>query len=199
MLGERLRELLEPVVNDLGYELVLLEFSPHKGAASLRLFIDSARGIGLGDCEKVSREVAATLDVEDPIPQAYQLEVSSPGLDRPLVKPEHFLRFRGEQVKVQTLAPIGGRRRFLGLITGAGEREVSLQTAEGAVTLPLAEIERARLVPNLPGATPKGARPGKGRARQAQAATAEDRPERNGGERNGGEQQTGMRQGGIDR
>jgi ribosome maturation factor RimP len=148
-LKERLTALIEPLVASLGYELLLLEFSPHKGAASLRLFIDAPDGVGLGDCERVSREVAATLDVEDPIPQSYQLEVSSPGLDRPLVKPEHFRRFRGEQVRIEMLAPVGGRRRFRGVLLEASDRDVVVQLPEGAVTLPLADIERARLVPEF--------------------------------------------------
>jgi ribosome maturation factor RimP len=146
---ERLTALLEPVIADLGYELLLLEFSPHKGGASLRLYIDAAEGVGLEDCEKVSREVAAVLDVEDPIRQSYRLEVSSPGLDRPLVKPEHFRRFRGEQVKVETLAPVGNRRRFRGALLEAGDRDIVLQLPEGPVTLAYADIERARLVPDF--------------------------------------------------
>jgi ribosome maturation factor RimP len=150
LLRERLIALLEPVVADLGYELLLLEFNPHKGSATLRLFIDSPEGIDVDDCARVSREVAATLDVEDPIPQAYQLEVSSPGMDRPLVKPEHFQRFRGEQVRIETLAPVAGsnRRRFRGKLLDANEREVILQMPEGPVTLALADIEKARLVPD---------------------------------------------------
>ena len=158
MLRERLNALLEPVVNALGYELILLEFSPHQGSASLRLYIDAPEGILIDDCEKVSREVAAVLDVEDPIRQPYQLEVSSPGFDRPLVKPEHFRRFKGEMAKVQMVAPVGGRRRFQGVLENASEREVLLLTAEGSVSLPLADIERARLVPNYE--KPESGRPG---------------------------------------
>ena len=149
MLRERLTALLEPVIADLGYELVLLEFSPNQSSAMLRLFIDGADGINLDDCAKVSREVAATLDVEDPIRQSYQLEVSSPGLDRPLVKPEHFQRFRGEEVKIELLAPLAGsnRRRFRGELLDATERDVTVKMPDGPVTLPLADIEKARLVP----------------------------------------------------
>jgi ribosome maturation factor RimP len=150
VLRERLTALLEPVIADLGYELLLLEFSPNKSSAMLRLFIDSADGINLDDCAKVSREVAATLDVEDPIKQSYQLEVSSPGMDRPLVKPEHFQRFRGELVRIETLAPMAGnRRRFRGTLLEATEHDVTVQMPDGAVTLAFAEIERARLVPNF--------------------------------------------------
>lgn len=158
VLAEHLQALLEPVVNALGYELVLLEFSPHKGSAGLRLYIDAAAGIRLEDCERVSREVAAALDVADPIRQSYRLEVSSPGLDRPLVKPEHFLRFRGARAKVQTLVPIGGRRRFQGVLTGAEADNVTLATDDGEVRLALADIERARLVPSYdqPGSGRRG-------------------------------------------
>jgi ribosome maturation factor RimP len=150
LLRERLTDLLEPIVADLGYELVLLEFHASKSSAMLRLFIDSEEGIDVDDCARVSREVAATLDVEDPIKQAYQLEVSSPGLDRPLVKPEHFRRFRGEEVRIEMLAPVAGsnRRRFRGKLLDANEHEVMLQMPDGPVTLPLADIEKARLVPD---------------------------------------------------
>lgn len=148
-LRGRLTELLEPVVNALGYELVLLEFNPHRGSATLRLYIDAPAGITLDDCERVSREVAAALDVENVITQSYRLEVSSPGLDRPLIKPEHFLRFRGAIAKVQMFAPVNGRRRFQGVIAGLADDAVTLDTAEGTVQLVLGQIERARLVPDF--------------------------------------------------
>ena len=149
MLRDRLIELLEPVVNAIGYEVVLLEFSPRDGSGMLRLFIDAPDGITLDDCEKVSREVAATLDVEDVISSAYRLEISSPGLDRPLVKPEHFHRFKGEIARIQTLAPVSGRRRFQGVLLGATDDEVTIETADGPITLPLADIDKAKLVPNF--------------------------------------------------
>jgi len=149
VLRDRLIELLEPVVNAIGYELVLLEFSPRDGSGMLRLFIDAAECITLDDCEKVSREVAATLDVEDVITQAYRLEISSPGLDRPLVKPEHYRRFKGEVARIQTLAPIGGRRRFQGVLLDATDDEIAIETADGTITIPFAEIDKAKLVPNF--------------------------------------------------
>lgn len=164
VVSNRLNDLLEPVVADLGYELVLLEFNPHKGGATLRLYIDiaaSARvgaaddeidgesGIKLEDCERVSREVAALLDVEDVIQQAYRLEVSSPGLDRPLVTPAHFQRFAGEAAKVQMLVPQNGRKRFQGVIVQCDGDSVVLEAPEGRFDLPLADIERARLVPKF--------------------------------------------------
>ena len=149
MLRDRLIELLEPVVNALGYEVVLLEFSPRSGAGLLRLFIDSPNGIQIADCEKVSREVAGVLDVEDVIRQSYQLEISSPGFDRPLAKLEHFERFTGEVAKIQMLAPVSGRKRFQGVLRGVTDGDISIETPEGMMTLPFADIEKARLVPNF--------------------------------------------------
>jgi ribosome maturation factor RimP len=149
-LQERLTAMLEPLVESLGYELVLLEYSAHRGSALVRLFIDAPGHVTLGDCERVSREVEGLLDVEDPIPQNYRLEVSSPGLDRPLVKPAHFERFAGEVAKVQLLAPqASGRRKFQGVLRGMKDDRVVLETADaGTVELALADIERARLVPD---------------------------------------------------
>ncbi len=141
--------MLEPVVTAMGYELVLLEYHPHGGAGTLRLFIDSPKGVTLGDCESVSREVAGILDVEDPIPQNYQLEVSSPGVDRPLVKPEHFERFKGQNVEVLLQAPgVNNRRRFEGELQGLQGETIQLKTGQGAFEFLLSNIERARLSPD---------------------------------------------------
>lgn len=147
VLRERVQQMLEPVVESLGYELVLLEFSPSTKSGLLRLYIDAPGGITIEDCERVSREVAAVLDVEDPISSGYRLEVSSPGLDRPLVKPAHFERFVNEQARIQLIAPRDGRRRFVGWIRGFRDGAVQLETSEGMVAIPLADIDRARLVP----------------------------------------------------
>ncbi len=146
---DKLETLIGPLVQTMGYELVLLEFSPHKGSAMVRLFIDAPGGITLGDCERVSREVEGVLDVEDPIPQNYRLEVSSPGLDRPLVKAAHYERFAGQVAKVQLIAPKAGRRKFQGVLKGLKDGQVVLDTPDaGTVELKLDEIERARLVPD---------------------------------------------------
>ncbi len=149
MLTDRLNELLEPIVNDLGYELVYLELVGDGNDRILRLFIDHAEGIGLEDCEVVSREVSATMDVEDPISGNYRLEVSSPGLDRPLAKAEHFEQFAGQEVRVQMQFPIEGRRRFRGRILGVEAEVVRLDVDGVEVELTIAGMERARLVPNL--------------------------------------------------
>ncbi|MFT4046060.1 MAG: ribosome maturation factor RimP [Solimonas sp.] len=147
-MQERLEQMLAPVLESLGYELVLLEYSPHPRNAMLRLYIDAPAGIAIDDCERASKEVAGVLDVEDPIRSAYRLEVSSPGLDRPLVKPAHFERFTGEQARVQLLAPLNGRRRYIGFIRGIDGGTLRLECKEGLAEIPLSEIERARLVPD---------------------------------------------------
>lgn len=144
---EELTELLEPTVERLGYELSDLEarFSGRDGI--LRVFIDHPDGIGLADCEKVSRAVSALLDVEDPVPGHYDLEVSSPGLDRKLTKVEHFQRFTGETVKVQMRFPIEGRKRFRGQLVSADEENIVVDVDGQSHTLPFATIDTARLVP----------------------------------------------------
>lgn len=148
-LTEKLTAMLEPVIESLGYELLMLELTGQAHNSVLRLYIDSPDGIDLGDCERVSREVAGALDVEDPIPQAYQLEVSSPGLDRPLAKPQHFERFAGEEVKISLFYPRDGRKRFDGVLRGINGSLVLLETPGGVIELELADIERARLVPRF--------------------------------------------------
>ncbi len=149
MLQERVQALVEPLVESLGYELVCLELHGSGQHSMLRLYIDSPDGIGLEDCEKVSREVSATLDVADPISGNYRLEVSSPGLDRPLVKPEHFLRYAGRQAKIQMRAPINGRRRFAGQLQGLEANAVLIEVDGSSYRLPLEQVEKARLVPEF--------------------------------------------------
>ena len=110
LLREKLIALIEPLLGQLGYELVDLEYAPGRAHAVLRIFIDRPRGVGVGldDCERVSHELSALLDVEDPVPSAYTLEVSSPGLDRVLRTPAHFQRFVGERVWVELKWPATG-------------------------------------------------------------------------------------------
>jgi ribosome maturation factor RimP len=149
MLRERVAGLLEPLVADLGYELVQLEMQPQGRGSLIRLYIDKPDGVDLGDCERVSREVSAALDVADPIASSYRLEVSSPGLDRPLAKPEHYRRFAGSRAKVQLIAPVDGRRRFAGLLKGLDGEDVLLEVDGELFRLPLGQVERAKLVPDF--------------------------------------------------
>ncbi|HEV2212062.1 MAG TPA: ribosome maturation factor RimP [Gammaproteobacteria bacterium] len=148
-MREKLLGMLEPVAAALGYELVELEFHPQGRGGLLRLYIDRAEGVGLDDCEKVSRQVSALLDVEDPIPGAYTLEVSSPGLDRPLRRPEDYTRFAGQRAKLELLLPRDGRRRFNGTLQGLEAGEVLIEVDGVSYRLPLAEIGKARLVPEV--------------------------------------------------
>jgi ribosome maturation factor RimP len=144
-LRERLYPLIEPVVGRLGYELIELEYAPGHGRSLLRLFIDREAGVGVADCERVSREVGALLDLEDPIPGAYTLEVSSPGFDRLLRTPAHFGRFLGSRVFVELKEPREGRRRYTGRLLTADEAGIALEVDKQHVEIAFAEIGKARL------------------------------------------------------
>jgi ribosome maturation factor RimP len=144
-LRERLIALIEPLLARLGYELVELEYAAGRSQAVLRIFIDTPNGITVDDCERVSREVAALLDVDDPIPTAYTLEVSSPGFDRVLRTPAHFERFVGSRVFVELKAPRAGRRRYTGMLQAAGATGIELEVDKQKVEIPFDEIGKARL------------------------------------------------------
>ncbi len=144
-LRERLIALIEPLTERLGYELVDIEYSAGRGSAMVRLYIDRAEGVGIEDCERVSREVSALLDVEDPIPTAYTLEVSSPGFDRVLRTPAHFERFVGTRVFVELAVAREGRRRYTGTLLAAGESGIELEVDGTRVAVRYGEIAKARL------------------------------------------------------
>jgi len=148
MSSKRLNEMLQPLVEDLGYEFVGVEYSANPKNSVLALYIDKPGGIRVEDCEAVSREVAALLDVEDPIAGHYNLEVSSPGLDRPLFTLDQFERFSGEQAQLTAFAPVGGRRKFKGRILGAADGTVRLEQDGNEVALEFRNIAKARLVPD---------------------------------------------------
>lgn len=138
-------ELLDPVVQGMGYELVGVEFDGHQ--RTLRVYIDRPEGITLDDCSAVSYQLSGVLDVEDPIPGRYQLEVSSPGMDRPLFTRAHFERFAGEVVRLQLNRPLDGRRRFKARLQGVEGDEILLQDEDKLIRIPYESIEKARLVP----------------------------------------------------
>ncbi len=173
---QRVLNLAEPVCNAAGFELVDVRFMMDQGGWVLRVFIDrlppaaeaplpKESEVDLNDCERMSRELSAVLDVEDPIAQAYQLEVSSPGIDRPLRTVDHFRRQAGAEVKIQLFAPLttpaGERRNFRGILCGVEPAsaaaddveacavlDVDNQGPERAFRLRIADIESARVVPN---------------------------------------------------
>jgi len=145
---ERLIKLLEPPVQALGYELVDLE-ARIGGSGLLRIYIDQDTGINLDDCERVSRQLGAFLDVEAPIPGSYRLEVSSPGLDRPLRTAEHFRRFTGHEAKVRLVHPVEGRRNFRGRLIGLEDERILIEIDGKTWELPHADVVSAHLVPEL--------------------------------------------------
>ena len=142
-------KLLEPTVERLGYELADLEVRLGGKGGLIRVFIDKPEGIDLEDCERVSLAVSALLDVEDPVPGNYNLEVSSPGLDRKLTKVEHFQRFEGETVNVKMRFPIEGRRRFRGTLVSSDDENIVVEVDGESHSLPLKTIDTARLVPEV--------------------------------------------------
>lgn len=145
-----LRDMLEPAVTALGCELVGIEYHPSGKQSLLRVYIDKPDGVTVDDCSAVSYQVSGLLDVEDPIPGHYTLEVSSPGLDRPLFQARDFERFAGQQVKVRMRFPVEGQRNFRGLLQGLHEQQVVIEEQDGKrVSLPLDQVEQARLVPDI--------------------------------------------------
>jgi ribosome maturation factor RimP len=144
----KLTNLLRPLVEDLGYEFVGLEHGSNPKDPVLVIYIDKEDGIAVEDCERVSREVAALLDVEDPIPGRYNLEVSSPGLDRPLFTLEQFEQFSGEVARISLYAPLAGRRKFKGKILGTEGDQVKLALDDSEVLLEMGNVAKARLVPD---------------------------------------------------
>ena len=141
-----------PTIERLGYELFDMDVQIAAHGGVLRLYIDSLdpeAGIGLDDCETVSLAVSALLDVEDPIPGEYTLEVSTPGLDRRLVKAQHFERFAGSRVKVKLKRLVDGRRQFKAKLVGCDDSNVLLREGKSEYSIPLQEIDTARVVPDL--------------------------------------------------
>jgi len=142
--------LIEPVVEGMGYEVVEIEFRPHPTDGLLRIYIDKSDGILLEDCELVSKQISSLLDVEDPIPGQFNLEVSSPGMDRPLRKAQDFERFAGDKVKIKLSVPtLEGQRNFSGKLIGLQDQDVVLEVDGETHKLPLDSIEKARLVPQF--------------------------------------------------
>ena len=149
ILIDRLTSLLEPVVTDLGLELVEIQFRREASGWVLRLIIDKEEGVSLDDCTEVSREAGRLLEVEDPIEHSYRLEVSSPGLERPLRREKDYLRFKGRKAKIKTGESIDGQRVFIGTIGQLQDRMLTLHTDAGKISLPLDMIVKARLVFDL--------------------------------------------------
>jgi ribosome maturation factor RimP len=145
-MHEQLDQLINSTVTGLGFQLWGYEYRPHSESALLRIFIEKEGGISIDNCTQVSRQIGAVLDVEDLIPVAYILEVSSPGIDRVLFTPEQYRGYINDQVKVRTRSPIEGRRNFRGSIETVTETHVSVKVDNETFEIPFDVIDRARLV-----------------------------------------------------
>nr|VFJ58062.1 MAG: ribosome maturation factor RimP [Candidatus Kentron sp. FM]VFJ68809.1 MAG: ribosome maturation factor RimP [Candidatus Kentron sp. FM]VFK08195.1 MAG: ribosome maturation factor RimP [Candidatus Kentron sp. FM] len=145
--SEQLCEILEPTVTGLGYELIGVQYFSRRERALVRVYIDHPAGIGLDDCESVSHQISGVLDVADSIRTQYNLEVSSPGLDRPLFKASHFDRFIGHRVRIKLNAPWEGRKGIVGELLGCQSNGVLIVEDGTEWAIPLDLIGSARLVP----------------------------------------------------
>lgn len=147
MLAERIAKLIAPTIEALGFELVRVQLSGSQ-RPTLQVMAEptNGRAMSVDDCADISRAISALLDVEDPIASAYSLEVSSPGIDRPLTRPKDYERFLGHEAKVETTAPIDGRKRFKGPIRSVDANAVELTVDGAEIRIPFAAVHKAKLV-----------------------------------------------------
>ena len=142
-----LTALFEPVIQSMGYELVGIEFQGSTQHGTLRVYIDHENGIGVDDCVAISRQISAILDVEEPIQQAYDLEVSSPGINRPLFKARDYEQFSGHSAKIKMAVPLQGRKNFKGVLQGVTDSKFVLILVDNEdFELPISDIAKANLV-----------------------------------------------------
>jgi ribosome maturation factor RimP len=144
-----IEKLLTPAIEALGCEMWGIELMSMGRHTKLRVYIERPEGVSIDDCERVSRDVSDLLDVEDVMPQSYTLEVSSPGMDRILFRPDHFARNVGATVDVRLHFPFEGSKRVTGVLAGIEDEQVAVQVGEDEYVLPLENIQRARLVPQF--------------------------------------------------
>jgi ribosome maturation factor RimP len=141
-----LTALFEPVVESMGYELVGVEFHGSEHHGTLRVYIDQQKGITVDDCAIVSRQISAVLDVEDPIAQAFDLEVSSPGINRPLFKLVDYEKYTGSNAKIKLAVGLNGRKNFSGILQGTDNQNVLITVDNEAFELPFHDIAKAHLI-----------------------------------------------------
>lgn len=145
MIQDDIEQLLSPLIQDLGYELWGCEFLSQGKHSLLRIYIDKADGIGIEDCETVSKQVSALLDVEDPIPGNYSLEISSPGIPRPLFSSIQYQRYIGQPVQIKTYKPVDGKRKLSGTIVSASESTLVLKINDEHQEILFSNIVKAHL------------------------------------------------------
>ncbi len=144
-IAERVRAVIHPIVLSEGMEVVDVEYRRESGGWVLRLILDKEGGVTLDDCTRVSREVGRSLDVEDVIQTAYTLEVSSPGLTRPLKTEKDFMKYLHRLVKIRTVDPIQNRRQFKGKLLWVSENGVQIEVDGGIFQIPLSNVAKANL------------------------------------------------------
>ena len=145
----RTEELITPILDRMNFELVDVEYVKEGGTWYLRAYIDKEGGVLVDDCAIVSRQISGVLDVEDPIAVEYTLEVSSPGMERPLFTLEQFAKYVGEQVKIKLRSPFEGRRNFQGLLRGVEEQDIVVQVEDHEFLLPIDMIDKANIIPSF--------------------------------------------------
>lgn len=148
-LEERIVQLVEPTVESMGFELWGIEYLAAGRHSTLRIYIEKEGGITVDECGAVSRQVSAMMDVEDPISNAYMLEVSSPGLDRILFKVAQYQMYLNEKVQVRTAAPIMGRKSFKGPLIGVNEDQIDVEVDGEVYEIPFPMIVKAQVVPEF--------------------------------------------------
>lgn len=148
-LETTLESLIEPAVAAIGFELWGVEFIRAGKHSTLRVYIEGENGISVDDCAEVSRQLSAIMDVEDPISTNYLLEVSSPGMDRVLFKPEQYASFVGAVLTLKTRLPVDGRRKFKGVLEGIEDNSVVLTVDNDEFCIPFKNIDKAQIVPQF--------------------------------------------------
>jgi ribosome maturation factor RimP len=146
-IERRVTELAEPLAESRGLEIVQVQYRRETGGFVLRLFLDRPGGVTIDDCSDFSREFSDVLDVEDPVPGRYSLEVSSPGLDRPLCRERDFARFAGRSITLTASEPVEGRRRFKGTLLGVEDGSVRMTVDGRSYAIALSNVAKANLVP----------------------------------------------------
>lgn len=145
-ITKQVSDLIEPILNEMKFELIDVEYLSDRGRWALRIYIDKDGGVTLDDCAAVSGELGDLIDIKNIIEQEYVLEVSSPGLNRPLKKEADFIRAIGKKIKVRTRTPVDGRRNFTGVLKDFKEQKLALDSEGGLVTLAWSDMEKANLV-----------------------------------------------------
>ena len=142
---QRVRDAIMPIIDEFGVELVGIEVAQEGRRTILWVYIDREGGSSLDDCAKIAPELSAILDVVDPVVESYELRVSTPGLDRPLMRSGDFIAYAGETAAIVLSTPVGGRRKFTGIIEGYVDGEVEIACTDGRHRLPLDYIQKARI------------------------------------------------------